>query len=35
MDTVVYVDEPRMVRSDYTDAHADIDIRCSGGVLGK
>ena len=28
MDTVVYVDEHRMLRSDCTDAHADLDLRC-------
>ena len=28
MDTVVYVDEQRMIRSDCTDAHADLDLRC-------
>ena len=28
MGTVVYVDEKRMSRSDCTDAHADLDLRC-------
>ena len=28
MDTVVYVDEQRMIRSDFTDADADLDLRC-------
>ena len=29
MNTVVYVDEQRMLRSDCTDAHVDLDLRCS------
>ena len=29
MDIVVYVDEQRMSRSDSTDAHAHLDLRCS------
>ena len=28
MDSVVYVDEQRMIRSDCTDTHADLDYRC-------
>ena len=28
MDTIVYVNEPRMHRSDCTDAHADLDLHC-------
>ena len=28
MDSVVYVDEQRTLRSDCTDAHADLDLRC-------
>ena len=27
-DTIVYVDEQRMLRSDCTDAHAHLDLRC-------
>ena len=26
INTVVYVDEQRMLRSDYTDAHTDLDL---------
>ena len=29
MDTASYVDEQRMLRSDCTDVHADLDLRCS------
>ena len=29
MDAVVYFDEQRMFRSDCTDAHAHLDLRCS------
>ena len=29
MDTVVYVFEQRMSRSDCMDAHTDLDLRCS------
>ena len=28
MDTVLYVDEQRILRSDCTDAHADLDLSC-------
>ena len=28
VDTVVYVDRQRLLRSDCIDAHADLDLRC-------
>ena len=28
LDTIVYVNEQRMSRPDWTDAHADLDLRC-------
>ena len=28
VDTVVHVDEQRLLRSDCTDVHADLDLRC-------
>ena len=28
MDTVEYVDQQRMFRTDYTDAHAEMDLHC-------
>ena len=34
MDTVVYVDEQRMLRSDCIDAHADLDLCCLQIALG-
>ena len=35
MDTVVYVDEQRMLRSDNTDEHANLDLPCLQIVMGK
>ena len=29
MDTIVYVDEQRLFRSDYVDAHDHLDLHCS------
>ena len=34
MDTVVYVDEQRMLKSDGTHAHADLDLHCPQNALG-